>query len=647
MAFELTPEQLEVIKHKLPGHGRLLAGPGTGKSTTAIALLEKLLDDHNGQIKLKFITFTRASALELATKLSKSKASSVSPSTIHSFALSILLQNPGCAPFPLPLRIPNSYEDKNLIRPYLADKIGINLKEYNALVTEMSAKWESLDPQESTQIDPQIRARFIGAFNDHRRMFGYTLIDEIPDLARKALLNNDNLKGIDYNLLIVDEYQDLNACELEFLKLLSNKSVSIFSCGDDDQSIYRSRKAHPQGIRNFLNDYNTTNDYKLTICQRSPKKIIDWSQSVIQGDTEREPRNPPSYKDGAPDGVAALLQFGSEITEANNIASLIVWLSKVKKIPLSEILIVSRTDRYGQFTKPIKEALTKLGIECSKGKTFEEILNEEKNRICLALLRLFINRKDSLALWTLIEAYDGIGPTFINYLISKSTENGTKFGETFLKLSEGNFVDVPTNFRNKIIAFWNGTKIYLENMTLTAEKQSQWGKQIIEQMDKGALPVCDDDLKEILKYMDKSSEEEISLDRYLSQIAPLSKDYMRISNNGVRFMTITSSKGLTSKVTIVLGVDNDLIPHPKADRAEERRLLYVAMTRPTDYLFLTWANIRRGSQARSGNENTRRRFYSDFLSVGSVESQNGIEYVKSLYIAEPIELNSNGPEIEH
>ena len=88
-------------------------------------------------------------------------------------------------------------------------------------------------------------------------------------------------------------------------------------------------------------------------------------------------------------------------------------------------------------------------------------------------------------------------------------------------------------------------------------------------------------------------------------------------------MTMQSSKGLTVAATIVMGVDNDLIPNPRYTNSEERRLLYVAMTRSTDFLFLTWANMRGGAQSRAGNTNVRgRRQPTEFLTGGPIESQN-------------------------
>jgi superfamily I DNA/RNA helicase len=95
-------------------------------------------------------------------------------------------------------------------------------------------------------------------------------------------------------------------------------------------------------------------------------------------------------------------------------------------------------------------------------------------------------------------------------------------------------------------------------------------------------------------------------------------------------MTMVGSKGLTVTATIVVGVDNDLIPRPGQDLSEERRLLYVAMTRAREYRFLTWANRRRGPGARAGRANPGRRTFCEFLRGGPIESEDGVALIRRL-----------------
>src|ERR1700687_5623028 len=200
MALALTAEQEAIVSHELPAHGRALARPGTGKSADAVRLAERLASRDENPPRIKFLTFTRAATLELAKKISESAATPLPrPSTIHSFAISLVLANPGSAAFPAPLRIPDPYEYQELVRPHLAGRASVSLKRFDQLIAEMAARWESLAPLELPTVTPAERARFMGSWDAHRRVFGYTLLAELPDLARCALRDHEDLQGVEYD----------------------------------------------------------------------------------------------------------------------------------------------------------------------------------------------------------------------------------------------------------------------------------------------------------------------------------------------------------------------------------------------------------------------------------------------------------------
>jgi superfamily I DNA/RNA helicase len=123
--------------------------------------------------------------------------------------------------------------------------------------------------------------------------------------------------------------------------------------------------------------------------------------------------------------------------------------------------------------------------------------------------------------------------------------------------------------------------------------------------------------------LDELAEEDQSLGRYIGQIEPLGKDLALAKSEGVRIMTMGGSKGLTVRATIVAGVEDGLVPRPNSDLSEERRILYVAMTRAKEYLYCTWATRRRGPTARAGNPTLNRRRHCEFLNDGPVESRDG------------------------
>ena len=189
----------------------------------------------------------------------------------------------------------------------------------------MAANFESLTDEQDLGITDTERNRFRGAWNAHRRVLGYTLLSELPFALRRALKGHDDLDGIDFDLLLVDEYQDLNACDLDVLRLISEQGgCAVIGTGDDDQSIYSWRKAAPEGIRRFPNDYDPASDYSLSVTLRCGKSIIEWANHVISGDPDR-PLDHPTLNalPDSPDGEVALLRFKNDRAEAKELLSLL------------------------------------------------------------------------------------------------------------------------------------------------------------------------------------------------------------------------------------------------------------------------------------------------------------------------------------
>src|SRR5712692_5437931 len=365
-AFVPTPEQTAILGHGPDRHGRVLAGPGTGKSATLVALVDQLLAGRPAP-RIKLLTFTRAATAELAKKVSDHPAAATErPSTIHSFAISVLLRNPGTGDFSQPLRIADHWEDEEIVRPTLARRAGVLLTRLENLIREMASNWESLRPEQNPRVDPAERARFLGAWNEHRQVYGYTLLAELPYALRNALHDHPDLEGVNYDLLIVDEYQDLNACDLEVLRLIAGRGCSIIGAGDDDQSIYSFRRAAPEGIRRFPDDYPGCQQYPLSVTQRCGSRITAWALHVIEGDPDRPAKVPRlTSAAGSPNGEVALLAFNNEAAEAEGLGLLVRNLVEREHVPANEILVLVRGNHNGAFSRPIEAHLQRFGIPCS------------------------------------------------------------------------------------------------------------------------------------------------------------------------------------------------------------------------------------------------------------------------------------------
>jgi DNA helicase-2/ATP-dependent DNA helicase PcrA len=631
MPYQPTLEQTAILGHNHRQHARVLAGPGTGKSATLVALLDQLVAQ-NPAPRIKLLTFTRAATAELAKKVSDHPAAAAErPSTVHSFSISVLLQNPGTGGFPEPLRIADKWEDANIVHPTLARRIGVRVTRLENLIREMAANWESLQPEENARVDPQERARFNGAWAEHRQIYGYTLLAELPYSLLHALQDHPDLDGVDFDLLIVDEYQDLNACDLSLLHCIAERGCSIIGAGDDDQSIYSFRRAAPEGIRRFPDDYPGCANYPLSITQRCARRMIEWATYVIQGDPDR-PHDRPCLQcaDGSPDGEVALLAFPGEGTEAIGVADLVRHLIDDEDFHAEDILILLRGDHNGNFSRPIKAVLEERGIQCSDPEVAERMLAEPGNRKMIATLRLLVNPSDSLAWASLLCLARGIGDMFLDYIYDRAREARTQFGGALLQAYEQNFPGGPRASATRATALIRAVKGWLEAHELPDETpENGWGHWMVEIAGGDVVPAPSAPLGELLQTLDGLVELEHGFDRFLSQIGPLGRDHALAESEGVRIMTMGGSKGLTVRATIVAGLEEGIMPRPDCDLQEERRLLYVAMTRAKEYLFCTWARRRRGPTARAGAPQVAlRRELTNFLRGGPVRSEDGQAYLQ-------------------
>ena len=488
----------------------------------------------------------------------------------------------------------------------------------------------TLHPQESPRVNPEHRARFDGAWGEHRQIYGYTLLAELPYALLHALQHHLDLDGVQYDLLVVDEYQDLNACDLSVLHCISERGCSIIGAGDDDQSIYSFRRAAPEGIRRFPDDYPDCGVYALSVTQRCGSHIIDWATYVIEGDPGRPAGRPRlTSAVGSPPGEVALLHFAGETAEARGVAELVRHLTQHEHVPANEILILLRGDYRGTFSGPIKEALLNEGIAYSDPNVIEYVLGEPQNRRMLAMFRLLINPEDSLAWATLLLLAPGIGNTLSDYIYTRARAAHIQFGRALIEANAQNFPDAPrSSVRTKELI--QSVRAWIEAHPSPEEPpEDGWGNWMIETAAGNIVPTPSVDLTTLLHALDGLADLDQAFGRYLSQITPLGKDHAIAESQGVRIMTMNSAKGLTVRATIMAGLEEGIIPRPDGDLQEERRLLYVAMTRAKEYLFGTWTLRRRGPTARAGAGSVAlRRNLTNFLRAGPVPSQNGEEYLR-------------------
>jgi DNA helicase-2/ATP-dependent DNA helicase PcrA len=216
---DLTDEQTKAAAHQ-GRHARLLAGPGTGKTRSLTRHAMFLVESQGiAADKILVVTFTRAATEELRNRLRAEFGESAKlpiVSTLHSFALKTVLANSARVRLPSPIRIADDYEERHIIQEDLKAILALEkIKELAELLHLLSADWERLTPDWEHRFP---NPKFLGAWREHRTIFGYTLRSELVYQLKLAFTEGKLMLKDPPQHLLVDEYQDLNACDLAVIK---------------------------------------------------------------------------------------------------------------------------------------------------------------------------------------------------------------------------------------------------------------------------------------------------------------------------------------------------------------------------------------------------------------------------------------------
>ena len=476
---------------------------------------------------------------------------------------------------------------------------------------------------------------------DDMLMLSVNLLKENEEIRKKY---EDRFKHI-----LVDEFQDTNKAQYDLINMLypsdgSKDSVgSLCAVGDVDQSIYSWRGADFKIILNFQKDYKNTKLIKLEQNYRSTGNILEAANEVIKNNEERLEKNLYSNKgDGE---KITLYEAQDDYNESRYVAKKIENLNAKK----DDIAILYRTNAQ---SRSIEEALMSYSIpyKIVGGLKFYD---RKEIKDIIAYLKLIYNHNDSQALRRIInEPKRGIGDTTINKLISFADENGISIYESLKHL-------------DKIEDINSGTKAKLQNFLTTIEqitscqenypKLSEYVAYILEATGYSPQLRQDDNvenqsrlenLQAFINVVQEFEEDDFALDseddlgilgNFLSQVALVSDideiDKEEKNEPSVTLMTLHAAKGLEFPIVFLIGLEDGIFPHGRSiafgvtnsELEEERRLMYVGITRAKEKLFLTHAKQRKVW----GNfqSNPRSRFLDEIPSnLIEEEGQKQIAY---------------------
>jgi DNA helicase II / ATP-dependent DNA helicase PcrA len=609
--INITKEQQNIIDSDLLKKV-VISGPGTGKTTIIIYLLDKLKKSGANLSKVQVLTFTKSNTSDFIRKINKNIQGDNKPrvNNIHSFALRELCKNNSS--------LENIADDADeiLIRQDLKNLLNIKLDRVKELFKKLFAGWENLNAEkkewEST-FSPDAPA-FLGVLREQQKIMSYVLRGELVYLYKSFLDQNVEYKP-DIEYLIVDEYQDFNPCDQRVIKLIAERSqCQAFLSGDDDQSIYSFRNADPEGIKiDFLKkNYNDIEEFKLSECFRCDKNILDISQSVISQDYNRIPKVLKPQSTNA--GIVKLYRFNNQDEEAEKIAKLSDFLINKKGFKPQDILILLRNDFRRAFSKPIVEQHIKLALPV-KCNDLESSFKTEFGQYLLAYIKLIVDKNKSLAIRTILEYTKGVGKETYKKAYKYAKENRCNFFDALNQVNNNLVKDIVDKI-SSIKENWEEKEIK-EQLDLIIE--------IIPDYIKDGKDDVISDLNEILELYDKK----LSLDNFLSIIHGLIEDKEAvIDQSSINIMTMHKAKGLSSKVVIIPALDDEIY-NADCDDEEERRLLYVSLTRAKNVLILSFCKTRSGQQAFSGSgqklgkARSISRFLKDIIAPLNIKIENG------------------------
>ena len=631
MSSVLLPEQERAANH-IGSHARLLAGPGTGKTLTLTRRVQYLIERSGvSPSQILVVTFTRAAAAELRGRISDTLSDDGNRphiSTLHSFALRQLVRNANMVEtLPRPIRVADDWEERKIVHEHLKIELGYTIRTIRERFNQLSADWETLEAENSDWSEEFIDPTFLGAWQDQRAVFGYTLRAELVYQVKRSLEQSDNFKlESEFAHILVDEYQDLNRCDLAVIRAITDRGSEQFAVGDDDQSIYGFRKAYPEGIRQFTAEFSPSESLSLSICMRCDKRIITLAEFVANQDTKRLPKDLAPRQD-AGKGEVQIIRFRDQVAEAKGISSLCQSLIDGDRIEPRSILILIRTDRNQSYSKVIRKRLQRDNIPVSS--ELENPLDSDQGRRFKAVVQLIAQFDDSLSLCTWLILTDGTGEKSISALTDLAQQRGWTFVEAARQVqSDVSLLPaVGSRIRSAMSELDDVLEVWKERLTATTEQEQTLG--VLNDL---ATELINDDqlrqqvMTQVQQVMDGTGTSNLeglvnSLSSAQATIEP------PMDPIGVNIMTMHKAKGLTADAVIIAAAEDELIPGGQDDPnavGDERRLLYVSLTRARTHLFLTYCDNRRGQQQYTGRTSgTPRRRLTRFLSNGPIKPQRG------------------------
>ncbi|MDD4978139.1 MAG: 3'-5' exonuclease [Gallionella sp.] len=599
----LNPEQSQAVT--LPHRSALiLAGAGSGKTRVLTTRIAHLIS--SGAVSphgLLAVTFTNKAAKEMVTRLSAMlpiNTRGMWIGTFHGLCNRMLRAHHREANLPQTFQILDSGDQLSAIKRVMKQ---LNVDPEKFIPRELQnfisgSKEQGLRAHEVEAYDPYTR-RKIEVFAEYDAQCQREGVVDFSELLLRCydlLSRNQQLREHyqeRFKHILVDEFQDTNPLQYRWLKLLAGENNALFAVGDDDQSIYAFRGANVGNMQELLRDFHVENVIKLEQNYRSHGNILDAANALIANNRNRLGKNLWTAENGGEQ--LRVYEAPTDVEEAKFIVEEIQQLKR-EGVNLTEMALLYRSNAQSRV---LEHALVSAGLSYRVygGLRFFE---RQEIKHALAYLRLMENTDDDNALLRIINfPTRGIGARGIEQLQESARINNTTLWDAaaraggkvsaFVALMEtlrAGTRELPLPEIMEHVLHHSGLRANYESELATPAKKREAEERL-------------ENLNELINAatLFVHENEDDSLTAFLTHATLESGEHQAgDSDDALHLMTVHSAKGLEFHTVFITGLEEGLFPHQNSvdngEVDEERRLMYVAITRARRRLYMTFAQSR-------------------------------------------------------
>lgn len=486
-----------------------------------------------------------------------------------------------------------------------------------------SAKNEMLSPGQYGDIADgpagKAAAKVFGAYEALLKQNGALDFDDLIGKTVQLLKTNKDIRQkwqTQFKYVLIDEYQDTNAAQYQLVKMLTGSHNNIAVVGDDWQSIYSWRGADFRNILNFEKDFTGCSVIKLEQNYRSTKNILDAAHNVISHNQKRsEKKLWTAAVKGSP---VQILQVGSERGEAEAIVRRIRASVDIKARKFGDFAVLYRTNAQ---SRPIEEAFIRFGIpyRIVGGVRFYE---RKEIKDIMAYLRLIYQPQDTISFGRVVNVpARGLGAKSLQIFHEWRRQNDYGLLEGLRQVNNCDKLTPKARagflVLGDLISSFHAQAGDLVPAVLIDRlvQRLDYSHYLQDGTPQGEARI--ENVRELLSVA--GGYQDVGLDGFLEEVALVSDiDQADLGGDAVTLMTLHSAKGLEFPVVFITGLEENVLPHSRAlydatELEEERRLMYVGMTRAKEELMLTYAISRALYGSRGGNLPSR--FLADIEAV--------------------------------